>query len=246
MEKRTQWLIVMVLVAQLLVMAIAPAAAESDAPAGAYHPESLTLDSETVHDIAVLGERMQGYLSLSKAGTLVLGELDSAAPNVSDDYVANYKQALAYINRAIQQGLFTVDEDFQVSWPAEADAAAGMAAPDMAEPDWYAYPAGHGMYVNFSYQDVRRFLPRYGLSTALSLASYSGRPWISTPYTYHFTYHRIYSYYHRYAYSCCGGVWSYVPWSYLGYYYGHYYPTYRYVFFWYPHARYWYYHWCYW
>lgn len=245
MEKRTHWLIVVLLVAQLLILAVAPAAAGNDAPAGAYAPESVTLDSATVHQIAVLGEQMQGLLAVNKDGTLSLGEVDTSAVNATDEYLENYRAALKYINAAIEQGLFTVDENFQVSWPEEADAAATVAEPEAAAPDWYGVPTGAGMYVNFSYSDVQYYLPHYGMSTALSLAAYSGRPYIATPYTYHFTYYRIYQYYYRYAYSYYG-VWSYVYWYYLPYYSGYYYPTYRYIHFWYPYGRYWYYHYCYW
>jgi hypothetical protein len=245
MEKRTRWIIILLLVAQLLMLAVAPAVAGGDAPAGAYEPESVTLDSETVHEIAVLGEQMQGYLALNKDGALSLGEIDTVGLDVSDQYLENYKAGLEYINAAIRQGLFTVDDNFQVSWPEDAGATANMVVPDATAPDWSSVPTSYGLYVNFSYRDVRYYLPRYGLSTALSLAAYAGRPWIVTPYTYHFTYYRVYGYYYQYAYQCCG-VWSYVPWSYLGYYYGYYYPTYHYIYYWYPYGHYWYYYWCYW
>ncbi|RME44890.1 MAG: hypothetical protein D6791_12100 [Chloroflexi bacterium] len=246
MEKRTGWMIVVLLVVQMLLLAVAPAFAGGDAPEGAYSPDSVTLDSDTVHDIAVLGEQMQSFLSLNKDGTLSLGEVDTTAVNVSDEYLESYKAALTYINAAIEQGLFTVDENFQVKWPDEANASdvATQAAPEAIEPDWSAYPTGYGLYMNFGYNDVRQYLPRRGLSTALSLASYVRRPHIATPYTYHFTYYRVYRYYYSYAYRHYG-VWSYVPWYYLGSYSGHYYPSYRYIYYWYPYGHYWYYRYCY-
>lgn len=245
MEKRTRWFIVALLVAQLLVMAVAPAVAGGDAPAGAYEPESVTLDSDTMHEIAVLGEQMQGYLNLNKDGALSLGEVDTAALNVSDEYLENYKVALEYVNAAIEQGLFTVDENFQVSWPEESEEMADIKAPESAEPDWTVYPGGAGLYLHFDYRTLRHYVPHRGLATALSLASYVGRSWIAVPYTYHFTYYRCYRYYYRHAYPYYG-VWSFVYWYHLPYYSGYYYPSYRYIFYWYPHSRYWYYYWCYW
>ncbi|MFQ5858281.1 MAG: hypothetical protein ACE5LU_21975, partial [Anaerolineae bacterium] len=244
MEKKTSWTIVVLLVAQLLVMAAAPVAAGDDAPAGAYAPESITLNSDTMHEIAVLGDQMQNYLVLNKDGTLSLAEVDTVALNVTDEYLESYKAALEYINAAIEQGLFTVDENFQVSWPDDAEAVAGMEELNSVEPDWSYYNAGHGLYVNFGYHDVRTYLPGRGLLTAVSLAGYTRRPWVSTPYTYHFTYYRTYRYYYRYSYPYYG-VWSYVPWSYLGCCYRYYRPAYRYVYYWYPYGRYWYYPRCY-
>lgn len=245
MEKRTYWLIVVLLVIQLVGVAIAPVAAGEEAPAGAQAPDSITLDEELMHEIAVLGQQMQSHLSLDKDGTLSLGQVNAADLNVDKAYVDSYREALDYINAAIEQGLFTVDENFQVSWSEKAEQAAPEAAPADVEPDWTYYPSGPGLYVYFRYHDVHHLLPQFGLSTATSLASYLHRPWVSVPYTYHFTYYRVYRYYYYHAYSCCG-AWSYVPWGYLSHYSGYYQPTYRYVYFWYPHSRYWYYYWCYW
>ena len=244
MEKRTSWLIVVLLVAQLLIVAAAPVVAGSDAPAGAYAPGSITLDREAMHKVAVLGEQMQSYLAFNKDGTLSLGEVDTAALNVTDEYLKNYKAALEYINAAIKQGLFTVDENFQVSWPDEAESAANVKAPDSAEPDWYPYPTSSGLYIYFSYSDVRYYVPYYGLSVALSLAAYCGRPYIATPFTYHFTYYPTYQYYYYYSYPHYG-IWVYVPWYYLPPYSCCYSPAYRYAYFWYPYGYYWYYVWCY-
>lgn len=248
MEKRTSWLIIALLVAQLLVMAVAPVSAgeSEEAPAGAYGPDSVTLDAEAMHEIVTLGQQMQGYLSLNKDGTLSLDQVTAADLNVDKAYLDSYREALGYINAAIEQGLFTVDEEFQVSWPKDAEAdVSAEAAPAGEAPDWGYYPSGPGLYVYFGYNDVRHYLPYYGLSTATSLASYVYRPWIAVPYTYHFTYYQVYRYYYYHSYSCCG-VWSYVPWSYLNYYSGHYRPSYRYIYYWYPYSRYWYYYWCYW
>lgn len=245
MEKRARLIIALLLVAQLLVMAAAPVAAGEEAPAGTYQPESVTLDAEAMQEILTLGEQMEAYLTLNKDGTLSLGEVNTTALNASDEYLENYEAALGYVNAAIKQGLFTVDENLQVSWPEDMEAEVDAAAPKSAAPDWTGYPSSHGLYVNFGYNRVQHYLPRHGLTTALSLASYCRRPWISTPYTYHFTYYRMYRYYYRYSYNCCG-IWSYVPWSSLGHYSGYYQPTYRYTYFWYPYTRYWNYYWSYW
>ncbi len=245
MKTKVYWLVAFVMVAQLFALAVAPAAAGGDAPAGAYSADSVTLDSETMHEIAILGEQMQGYLTLEKDGTLSLGAVDTAALDVSDAYLEDYKEALGYINAAVEQGLFTVDADFQVLWPEGSAQAASNAMPADVNPDWGYHPIDSGLYIYFGYSDVHHYLPTYGLTTAASLGSYLGRPWITVPYTYHFTYYPIYGYYHHYAYPCCG-VWSYVPWSYLDYYTGYYYPTYQYIYFWYPYGEYWYYYWCYW
>lgn len=231
-----------------MMWVVAPAAAGSSAPAGAYTPGSLTLDGETMHQVAALGEQMQRYLTLNPDGTLSLGQVDVAALNITNEYLENYKAALGYINAAIEQGLFTVDENFQVVWSEKADKAdkaTGEKTPQSTAPDhWYSYPIDLGLYVYFDYDDVYYYLPSYGLSTATSLASYVGRPYIAIPFTYHFTYYSNYLYYHQYAYSCCG-LWVYVPWEYLPYYEGYYYPTYRYVYYWDPYNEYWYYPLCY-
>lgn len=245
MEKRTYWLIVVLMVAQLVVMAVAPVAAGEEVPTGANSTDSVTLDSDTMQEIAALGVQMQGHLSLTKDGTLTLDEVAAAQLNVDKAYLDSYREALDHVNAAIKQGLFTVDENFQVSWPDKVDQAAPEVAPADAQPDWSHYPSGSGLYIHFGYNRVRYYLPRYGLSTATSLASYVHRPWISVPYTYHFTYRQLYRYYYYHSYSNYG-VWSYVPWSYLGYYGSYYRPSYRYIYYWYPYSRYWYYYWCYW
>ncbi len=194
--------------------------------------------------IAELGVQMQNHLILNPDGTLALGEVDPVTLNVSAEYVENYKAALQYINAAVKQGLFTIDENFQVTW-AE-DAIAESETPKDVELAWNSYPTSHGLYVNFSYGSVRHYLPNYGLTTATSLASYTHRPYIATPYTYHFTYQYNYNYYYRYSYPSYG-VWSYVPWGYLPYYSynGRYYPSYKYVYYWYPYGQYYYYPRCY-
>lgn len=245
MERARYWLTALSLVILLLVVGSVPVVAGEDAPTGAYGPESVTLDSDTVREVAALGEQMQGYLTLNEDGTLALGEVDTATLNATDEYVENYKAALEYVNAAIRQGLFTVDESFQVTWPGEEKGTAGTEAVEGAEPEWTYYPAGSGLYMNFGSSEVQYYLPRYGLSTALSLASYVGRSWISVPYTYQFTYYRVYRFYYQYSFAAYG-VWSYVPWYYLVSYTGYYYPTYKIIYFWYPYSRYWYYCWCYW
>lgn len=245
MEKRMVLFVAVFLVAQLFGVAVAPAAAEGNmAPAGAYAEGNLVLDSATMETIAELGVQMQNHLILNPDGTLALGEVDPVALNVSAEYVENYKMALQYINAAVKQGLFTIDENFQVSW-AE-DAFADTETPKEAEPAWGSYPTSSGLYVNFSYSDVRYYVPRYGLTTATSLASYTRRPYIATPYVYHFTYQYNYNYYYRYSYPSYG-VWSYVPWGYLPYYSSRtpYYPSYKYIYYWYPYGRYYYYPRCY-
>lgn len=246
MERRLSWLMIAAIVVPLVLLGVVPAFAEGNGPAAAASPGSIRLDAEAAQQVAELGKQMQGYLSVNDDGTLALGEVNRDKVAVDEAYLETYREALDYVNGAIQEGLFEVDENFQVVWPEnDHQLAPVQEAPPEASPEWYGYRTGHGLYVYFSYYDVRRYLPSYGLSTALSLASYCGRSWVSVPFTYQFTYYHNYRYYYRYSYPSYG-VWTYVPWSYLSYYNCCYQRSYRYLTYWNPYGSYWFYRLGYW
>jgi hypothetical protein len=249
MEKRMVWLIVAALVVQLMLVAVVPAAADEGKPAdlipaSALEPGNIVLDAEAMHEVIVLGQQMLEYVNLDEEGLLSLDEVGAAALSVDKEYLVTYQEALGYINDAIKQGLFTVDENFQVNWP---DTSGEVASVDPETPglQWRYVPGQNGLYLNFDYNEPQSLFPRYGLSTALSLASRTGRSWYSTPFTYQFSYYPTYYNYYRYSYPYYGG-WGYTPYSYLSYYRGYYYPSYRYIYYWYPYGRYYYRSYCYW
>jgi hypothetical protein len=246
MERRLSWLTVAVVVVPLVLLGVVPVLAEGNAPGAAPAPGSVTLDAEAAHQVAALGEQMQDYLTLNDDGTLALGEIDRDKVAVDDAYLQNFREALEYVNGAISEGLFEVDENFELVWADSGlEVAPGEDAPAKASPEWYTVPRSYGLYVYFSYRDVRQYLPHRGLSTALSLASYCGRPWTSVPFTYQFTHYLNYRYYYQYSYRTYG-LWTYMPWSYLGYYSCCYQRSYRYLTYWNPYGSYWFYRLGYW
>jgi hypothetical protein len=158
---------------------------------------------------------------------------------VTDEFLANYREALDYANQTIRDGNIVVNDDmtvdavqrlggdFNIGLPGftwgkgalpEADLGGlAGAAPDAhpsadgaAEPEWGAWGYPSGAIFYNSYSDWTYYrYSYYGLCS--SMAAYLGLPWMSPSLVYFYGYNQPYL--GRYVYNPMG-VYYYMPYSY--------------------------------
>ena len=196
-------------------------------------PETLgagtVLDAESFREVAAITERITPYLFVAEDGTVQLRDVTAADLGVTEQFLADYRAAMAYSNELILAGEVSVSPDMKVTVrdryaPDPADTLQGVpgasvdaAEPQAAVPDWGAWNYNSGAMFYNSYGDWTYYRNTYyGLCN--SMAAYVGYPWMSRNLIYFYGYNQ--QYFQNYCYNPMG-TYYYMPYSYcysgLGY-----------------------------
>lgn len=207
--------------------------AAAGVPAQAVRMDAANVvDAAEMDDVLDLVQRMEPYLYVAEDGTMQLRDDATAeALGVSQDYLDNYRAAMADSNTLVQRGEVTLSSDFKVTvapLPERflgpvigvpnpggavtegAGAAGDAAALDGASPDnWSAYGYNSGAMFYNSYNVYRQYYNNY-YNLCNSMAAYIRQPWISSNLAY------FYGYNTGYLNNSCyqnQGMWYYLPYQ---------------------------------
>lgn len=192
------------------------------------------IDAETFQEVVDITERIAPYLYVGDDGLVKLRDVTAAELDVSEQFLADYREAMRHSNALIARGEIQVAPDMTVSVTEKfapiskpvgpgIDMALGgadssvMAAPGGDVPDWGAWNYGSGAMFYNSYPDWVYYRHQYyGLCN--SLAAYLGLPWMSPSLVYFYGYNTYY--FSVYCYNPYG-TYFFIPFNYcysgLGY-----------------------------
>jgi hypothetical protein len=193
------------------------------------------IDAEGFEKVKDLTERISPHLEVGPDGLVSLGDVSASELGVSEKFLADFRSALEYSNRAIAAGDIKVNADLSVElsersftrapkggdfgYPVTGDQAgiAAAAPPEGEVPQWGAWHYPDGAIFYNTYPDWTYYRNAYfGLCN--TMAAYLGYPWISNSLVYFYGYNQFY--FGRYCYNPAGVYW-YMPYNYchggLGY-----------------------------
>jgi hypothetical protein len=189
-------------------------------PAG-VHPDAVidAAESATVVDIT---KRITPYLYVGPDGLVHMKDVTAAQLGVSEEFLANYKEAMTYSNQIIARGEMTVAPDMTTTFkdqvPPVKDRGGVQPVPrgpvtsaaPGAQPDWGGWDYGQGAMFYSSYGDWTYYRYNY-YPLCNSMAAYIYRPWMSTSLCYFWGYNQ--SYFSNYCYNPYG-TYYYMPYQY--------------------------------
>lgn len=190
------------------------------------------VDAAKMSDVADLVERIDPYLYLAADGTMQLRDDATAeALGVTQQFLDDYRAAMADSNTLIEKGDVKLGADFTVTFKAqperegapwigmpapggavtEGDAAASDAAgiQSMSPDNWSAYGYQSGAMFYNSYNIYRQYYNNY-YNLCNTMAAYIRQPWISSNLAY------FYGYNGGYLNNSCyqnTGMWYYLPYQ---------------------------------
>ncbi len=236
----------------LAVAAMLPSTVQASPPVpigvdtGAMPPPGVgpsfdVVDAEAFAEIADITERITPHLFVGEGGLVHLDDVTAAELDVSEQFLADFREALRYSNALIERGEIDVAPDMTVNLaenflppanlilppggdsPNGGDLGALPMASDAAVPDWGAWNYGSGGMFYNSYNDWVYYRYRYyGLCN--TMAAYIGFPWMGPPLIYFYGYNQ--HYFGLYVYNPYG-TYFYIP-----YYYCHFGLGYKPAYFW--------------
>jgi hypothetical protein len=205
-------------------------AAGPEGPAFVPPPEASTfdnvIDAQEMDDLVAITERIDAHLSVDADGLVQLDAAVTAADlGVTDEFLANYRDALAESNKLIANGDLTVDADMRVNVTEQLattfrqpgtgitgpilDSELAGGQPDAAVPDWNCWNYNTGaMYYN-SYNTYNTYRNNYyGLANSMAAYLRCSRCAPNLQYFYSYNNSSINNYCYRNT-----GVYYYLPYS---------------------------------
>lgn len=207
-------------------------AAGPTGPAFVPPPEASTfdnvIDAQEMDDLVAITERIDAHLSIGDDGLVQLDPTVTADElGVTEEFLANYRDALIESNKLIARGDLKVDADmrvtaseqltanFRLSGPGAGNPGPGLEGelgsgqPDAAVPDWCSWNYNTGaMYYN-SYNDYRTYRNNYyGLCNSMAAYIRCSRCAPSLQYFYSYNNSQINNYCYQNT-----GVYYYLPYS---------------------------------
>lgn len=203
------------------------------APAQAVRMDAANVvDAAEMADVLDLVQRFEPYLFVAADGTMQLQDGVTAEQlGVSQEYLDNYRAAMADSNTLIERGEVTLSPDFKVAVATlpervvgpvvglpdpggatvdgEGAASEGAALMGASPDNWSAYGYSSGAMFYNSYNVYRQYSNNY-YNLCNSMAAYIRQPWISSNLAY------FYGYNTNYLNNSCyqsQGMWYYLPYQ---------------------------------
>ncbi len=208
--------------------AAAPSPAMPDATTVAL-PNGLTadtvLDAQEMAEVSDITKRITPYLYVGDDGLVYIQDVTAAELDVSEEFLANFKEAMTYSNQLIARGDMVVESDMRTTMTDQALArrpqngvepilpgveSFGDAATAGAQPDYGGWDYGQGAMFYNSYQDWTYYRYNY-YPVCNSMSAYIRQPWMSTSLCNYWGYNQ--SYFSSYCYRSYG-TYYYMPYSY--------------------------------
>lgn len=211
--------------------AAAPSPAMPDATTVAL-PNGLSadaiLDAQEAAEVADITRRITPYLFVGEDGLVYLKDVTAAELDVSETFLADFKEAMRFSNQVIAVGDMVVAPDLRTTMTDQAferrpqpgvepilPGIDGLAeeATGGAQPNWGGWDYGQGAMFYNSYQDWTYYRYSY-YALCNTMSAYIRQPWMSASLSYYWGYNQ--SYFSRYCYSNYG-TYYYLPYGYACY-----------------------------
>lgn len=184
--------------------------------------DEMVLDADEFEAVSAAVQRLTPHIYLGEGGLPQLDDVTAAELDVDEEFLANFRLAMEFTNKAIADGEFKINADMTVE--TQGSGAAGLVpAQPYGEPsdeiqmvgdatvDWgtWHYPSRGAMFYNTYYDYWNYYHNRYyvlcnGMAAAL------GYPWMSTNLMYFYGYNNMYFNSHCYQ---SYGMYYYLPYS---------------------------------
>jgi len=207
----------------------APAAMPSVAEVTGALPAGMTpdtvIDAQEFSEVVDITQRLTPHLYVGDDGLVRLRDVSAAELGVSEQFLANFREAMTYSNQLIARGEMKVEKDMRTTMTARetlrgqigvepgpgADAAGAAAAADGgAAPNWGGWDYGTGAMFYSSYGDWTYYRYNY-YPLCNTMAAYIYRPWMSTSLCNFWGYNQ--SYFQNYCVNPLG-TYYYMPYQY--------------------------------